>query len=567
MENKIQLWLTGLYDEETKKEIIRLQKEDPNELKEAFYRDLDFGTGGLRGIMGVGPNRMNKYTVGAATQGLANYLKKSFPDTKISVAIAYDSRINSQFFANITADVLSANNINVFLFDNLRPTPELSFAVRHLKCQSGIVITASHNPKEYNGYKVYWSDGGQLVPPHDKNVIAAVREVDDVKKINFNRNKELVFSIGDEIDEIYLNKIQQLALSPDKIKENANLPIVYTPLHGAGVNLVPRILKKIGFNNIIHVEEQDVIDGNFPTVKSPNPEERSALEMAISKAEKTNAELILATDPDADRVGVGVRDKNGKYILLNGNQTASLLSYYVLLRLKETNKLPQNPMMVKTIVTTELLSEIAKDFGVKMYNVLTGFKYIAEIIRLKENEEKFIGGGEESYGYLFADFVRDKDAVMSCCLIADMAAWAASQNKNLLDILDDIYSKYGYYAESLISITKKGINGQLEIENIMKNFRENPPKKIANSDVVIIKDYKLGKSHNVKENVSTEIDLPKSNVLQFILDDKSCITVRPSGTEPKIKFYFSAISSLKGSEGSTQVKERIKEIENDFKNV
>lgn len=567
MENKIQLWLTGLYDEETKKEIIRLQKEDPNELKEAFYRDLDFGTGGLRGIMGVGPNRMNKYTVGAATQGLANYLKKSFPDTKISVAIAYDSRINSHFFANITADVLSANNINVYLFDNLRPTPELSFAVRHLNCQSGIVITASHNPKEYNGYKVYWSDGGQLVPPHDKNVIAAVREVDDVKKINFNRNKELVFSIGDEIDEIYLNKIQQVALSPDKIKENANLPIVYTPLHGAGVNLVPKILKKIGFNNIIHVEEQDVIDGNFPTVKSPNPEERSALEMAISKAEKTNAELILATDPDADRVGVGVRDKNGKYVLLNGNQTASLLIYYVLLRLKETNKLPQNPMMVKTIVTSELLSEIAKDFGVKMYNVLTGFKYIAEIIRLKENEEKFIGGGEESYGYLFADFVRDKDAVMSCCLIADMAAWAASQSKTLLDILDDIYSKYGYYAESLISITKKGINGQLEIENIMKNFRENPPKKVANSDVVIIKDYKIGKSHDIKENIFTEIDLPKSNVLQFILDDKSCITVRPSGTEPKIKFYFSVVSQLKGSDGSTQVKERIKEIENDFKNI
>ena len=567
MENKIQLWLTGLYDEETKKEIIRLQKEDPNELKEAFYRDLDFGTGGLRGIMGVGPNRMNKYTVGAATQGLANYLKKSFPDTKISVAIAYDSRINSHFFANITADVLSANNINVYLFDNLRPTPELSFAVRHLNCQSGIVITASHNPKEYNGYKVYWSDGGQLVPPHDKNVIAAVREVDDVKKINFNRNKELVFSIGDEIDEIYLNKIQQVALSPDKIKENANLPIIYTPLHGAGVNLVPKILKKIGFNNIIHVEEQDVIDGNFPTVKSPNPEERSALEMAISKAEKTNAELILATDPDADRVGVGVRDKNGKYVLLNGNQTASLLIYYVLLRLKETNKLPQNPMMVKTIVTSELLSEIAKDFGVKMYNVLTGFKYIAEIIRLKENEEKFIGGGEESYGYLFADFVRDKDAVMSCCLIADMAAWAASQSKTLLDILDDIYSKYGYYAESLISITKKGINGQLEIENIMKNFRENPPKKVANSDVVIIKDYKIGKSHDIKENIFTEIDLPKSNVLQFILDDKSCITVRPSGTEPKIKFYFSIVSQLKGSDGSTQVKERIKEIENDFKNI
>jgi phosphoglucomutase len=538
-EERINSWLQGEYDEDTKNEIRRMIRENDPELQESFYRELDFGTGGLRGIMGIGPNRMNKYTIGAATQGLANYLKLSFPDSSISVAIAYDCRNNSSFFALVSANVLSGNGIKVYLFDDLRPTPELSFAVRHLKCQAGIVITASHNPKEYNGYKVYWNDGGQLVPPHDKNVIDAVRAIKQVTDVVFEPNKELITYIGKEIDDIYLNKIAQNVLSPDAIKTNSDLPIVFTPLHGTGVSLVPKALEKIGFKNIIHVEEQDINDGNFPTVKSPNPEEKQALDMAIARAEQKNAALIMATDPDADRVGVAVRNKKGEIVLLNGNQTASILAYYTILRLKETGKMPSNPMMVKTIVTTDLLNTIAKADNIKLYEVLTGFKYIAEIIRLKEGEEKFIGGGEESYGYLGADFVRDKDAVMACCMIAEAAAWAATQNKTLLCLLDDIYAKYGFYAEDLLSITKKGMDGQAEIANMMKDFRENPPAEIDGSAVYMIKDYLHGKSIDLKNNTTTEINLPKSDVLQFFTTDECKITVRPSGTEPKIKFYFS----------------------------
>lgn len=560
IKERINQWLNGSYDDETKNAIRRMQKENDPELQEAFYTDLDFGTGGLRGIMGVGPNRMNKYTVGTATQGLANYLKESFRDTPVSVAIAYDCRNNSDYFASVAADVLSANNIKVFLFDALRPTPELSFTVRHLRCQAGIVITASHNPKEYNGYKVYWNDGGQLVPPHDKNVITAVRAIISIDQVKFERNSNLVTGIGKGIDEIYLRQIMQIVLSPEAIEKQHRMPVVYTPLHGTGVTLIPKVLKRIGFGNIIHVPEQDVNDGNFPTVKSPNPEEKSALEMAIAKAEETQAALIMATDPDADRVGVAVRNKEEKIVLLNGNQTAAILAYYTINRLKETGKMPANPMMVKTIVTTDLLSAIAAESGVKMYDVLTGFKYIAEIIRLQEGKEKFIGGGEESYGYLGADFVRDKDAVMTCCMIAEAAAWAACDGKTLCCLLDDIYSKYGYYAESLLSITKKGMNGQQEIANMMKSFRENPPKEICGSTVKIIKDYKLRISKDMENSTETAIDLPISDVLQFFMKDGSKVTIRPSGTEPKIKFYFSVMMSGNGTQVAEAAREKLSKL-------
>jgi len=557
MEERINQWLSGPYDEETKSEIRRMQNINDPDLQEAFYTDLDFGTGGLRGIMGVGPNRMNKYTVGTATQGLANYLKESFPGIQISVAIAYDCRNNSDYFASVAADVLSANGIKVFLFDGLRPTPELSFAVRHLRCQAGIVITASHNPKEYNGYKVYWNDGGQLVPPHDKNVITAVRAISSIAHVKFDRNHDLVTGIGKGIDEIYLRQIMQIVLSPDAIEKQHRMPIVYTPIHGTGVTLIPKVLKRIGFGNIIHVPEQDITDGNFPTVKSPNPEERSALEMAIAVADEHNAALVLATDPDADRVGVAVRGKDGKMVLLNGNQTASVLVYYTLTRLKETGKMPAHPMMVKTIVTTDLLATIAADFDVKMYDVLTGFKYIAEIIRLQEGKEKFIGGGEESYGYLGADFVRDKDAVMTCCIIAEAAAWAASREKTLLDILDEIYQKYGFYAEDLLSITKKGMNGQQEIAAMMKQFRENPPIEINGSAVLTIKDYKFKFSKDLKTGAESAIALPVSDVLQFFMEDGSKVTVRPSGTEPKIKFYFSIVMKGTGAQAAEAAREKL----------
>jgi len=563
-EERINQWLSGPYDEETKNVIRRMQQENDPELQESFYTELDFGTGGLRGIMGVGPNRMNKYTVGTATQGLANYLKISFPEKQISVAIAYDCRNNSDYFASVAADVLSANGIKVFLFDGLRPTPELSFTVRHLRCQAGIVITASHNPKEYNGYKVYWNDGGQLVPPHDKNVITAVRAISDIGQVKFDRDTDLVTGIGKGIDEIYLRQIMQIVLSPGAIEKQHRIPVVYTPLHGTGVMLIPKVLKRIGFGNILHVPEQDINDGNFPTVKSPNPEEKSALEMAIAVAEANNAALVLATDPDADRVGVGVRNQEGKIELLNGNQTAAILVYYTLTRLKETGKMPASPMMVKTIVTTDLLEKIAADFNLKMDDVLTGFKYIAEIIRLQEGKEKFIGGGEESYGYLGADFVRDKDAVMTCCMIAEAAAWAATQNKTLLDVLNDIYSKYGFYAEDLLSLTKKGMNGQQEIADMMKSFRENPPAEIDGSQVVMIKDYKLRISKDLKTGATSDIQLPVSDVLQFYLADGSKVTVRPSGTEPKIKFYFSVVSNESGSAAAQSAKEKLNKLSTVF---
>jgi phosphoglucomutase len=542
---KANIWLNGNYDSETRAAVKNMFENDPAELVESFYRDLEFGTGGLRGIMGTGTNRMNKYTVGAATQGLANYLKACFSDLReISVAIAFDSRNNSSFFARITAEVLAANNIKVFLFENLRPVPELSFAVRQLKCQSGIVITASHNPKEYNGYKVYWNDGGQLVPPHDKNVITEVNKIRSIDEIRFKGNDSLIHMIGKEIDDAYLKMLKSLSLSPDVIERQHDLKIVYSPIHGTGAMLVPPALREFGFTSVNTVDEQMIPDGNFPTVHSPNPEEKAAMTMAIEKAKAINAELILATDPDADRVGVGVKDTHGDYILLNGNQSATLLIYYLMKQWKAKGKLNGKEFIVKTIVTSELLKDIALSYGVESYDVLTGFKYIAEKIRQFEGVKTFIGGGEESYGYLVGDSVRDKDAVISCCMLAETAAWAKDQGLSMFELLINIYQEYGFYLEDLISITKKGKSGAEEIQQMMQDYRNNPPKSINGMKVVLIKDYKFQKEKNLQTGTEKPIDLPKSDVLQFFLESGSKITVRPSGTEPKIKFYFGVKGKL-----------------------
>jgi phosphoglucomutase len=540
----INTWLNGKYDEESKNQIHQLMQTDEAALEDAFYRDLEFGTGGLRGVMGVGTNRMNKYTVGMATQGLANYIKKTGDKDQPKVAIAYDSRNNSRYFSEVAAEVLSANGILVYVFDDIRPTPELSFAVRQLGCDSGIVITASHNPKEYNGYKVYWSDGGQLVPPHDKNVIVEVRTIQSIENVKFNRNDKLIQYIGKEMDTVYLSTLKTLSLQADIIEKHANLNIVYSPLHGTGVELVPKALQKFGFKNVHLVEKQAISDGNFPTVVSPNPEEREALSMALDQAKATNADLVMATDPDADRVGIAVKDDKGEFILLNGNMTAALIVYYMCKMWQEKGKITSKQYIVKTIVTTELLADIAKKYNVESYDVLTGFKYIAEKIRELEEKKEFICGGEESYGYLIGDFVRDKDAVISCCMIAEIAAWAKEQNKSLFDILTDIYLEFGYYKEELLSLTRKGQNGAEEIQQMMENYRNNPPKAINNVKISAIKDYKLSISKNLINNTEAKIELPVSDVLQFFLEDGSKITVRPSGTEPKIKFYFGVKTTL-----------------------
>ncbi len=542
---KANQWLQGSYDEETKQAIKQMMENDPQELVESFYKELEFGTGGLRGIMGVGPNRMNKYTVGAATQGYANYLKANFSDKdQLKVAIAHDSRNNSRYFAEVTANVFSANGFKVFLFEDLRPTPELSFAIRHLGCQGGVVITASHNPKEYNGYKAYWEDGGQLIAPHDKNVIEEVNKIKDISEVKFEGNPRLIEIIGEEIDNVYLQKIKELSLSPEAIQHQKDFKIVYTPLHGTGVTLVPKALKMFGFEEVHLVEEQAVADGNFPTVKSPNPEEPSALEMAINKAKAINADLVMATDPDADRVGIAIR-KGDDFILLNGNQAATLLIYYLLTKWQENGKLTGNEFIVKTIVTTELLADIADKYQVEHFDVLTGFKYIADIIKRFEGKKTFIGGGEESYGYLVGDFVRDKDAVISCAMIAETAAWANDQGIGLLELLKDIYTEFGFYKENLISVVKKGKSGAEEIQKMMADFRANPPKELAGSKVVMIKDYQTSVAKNLETGEETPIDLPKSNVLQFFTADGSKVSVRPSGTEPKIKFYFGVKGELK----------------------
>lgn len=544
IEERVVLWLNDDYDADTKAKIREYQQNNPDELTEAFYRDLEFGTGGLRGIMGVGTNRMNKYTVGAATQGLANYLKQQFPNQEISVAIAFDSRNNSAYFADITADVLSANGITCHLFPELRPTPVLSFAVRYLHCQSGVMVTASHNPKEYNGYKVYWNDGGQLVPPHDKNVIAEVNKIKSLHDTKWQRNPDKVHIIDSSLDEAYLKLVHGLSLHPEAIAAQKQLKIIYTPLHGTGITMVPKALKMYGFENISIVKEQAVSDGNFPTVKSPNPEEKSALIMSIAQAEAEKADLVLATDPDADRVGIAVRNLKGEMILLNGNMTGSLLVHYLLSQWKALNKLDGKQFVVKTIVTTELIKRMADAYQVPCYDVLTGFKYIAEKIKENEGKASFIGGGEESYGYLAGDFVRDKDAVIACCLIAEMAAFYANQGKSLYQMLLEIYHEYGYYKEDLLSLTKQGKSGAEEIAAMMVNYRNNPPKEIGGQKVVLMKDIQAGIAYHLDKGTQETIALPKSNVLQFFTADGSKITVRPSGTEPKIKFYFGVIGLL-----------------------
>lgn len=544
IEERVALWLNDDYDADTKAQIKEYLQNNPDELTEAFYRDLEFGTGGLRGIMGVGTNRMNKYTVGAATQGLANYLKQQFPNQEISVAIAFDSRNNSAYFADITADVLSANGITCHLFPELRPTPVLSFAVRYLHCQSGVMVTASHNPKEYNGYKVYWNDGGQLVPPHDKNVIAEVNKIKSLHDTKWQRNPDKVHIIDSSLDEAYLKLVHGLSLHPEAIAAQKQLKIIYTPLHGTGITMVPKALKMYGFENISIVKEQAVSDGNFPTVKSPNPEEKSALIMSIAQAEAEKADLVLATDPDADRVGIAVRNLKGEMILLNGNMTGSLLVHYLLSQWKALNKLDGKQFVVKTIVTTELIKRMADAYQVPCYDVLTGFKYIAEKIKENEGKASFIGGGEESYGYLADDFVRDKDAVIACCLIAEMTAFYANQGKSLYQMLLEIYHEYGFYKEDLLSLTKQGKSGAEEIAAMMVNYRNNPPKEIGGQKVVLMKDIQAGIAYHLDKGTQETIALPKSNVLQFFTADGSKITVRPSGTEPKIKFYFGVIGQL-----------------------
>ena len=556
---KAKSWLSDNYDAETRKQVQNLIDNDPNELTESFYRILEFGTGGLRGIMGVGTNRMNIYTVAMATQGLANYIKMMYADMKQpQVAIAYDCRNNSKDFAQIAAEVLSANGIKVFLFSALRPTPELSFAIRELKCQSGIVVTASHNPKEYNGYKVYWEDGGQIVSPHDKNIIAEVQKITDISMVKRKKNTKLIEMLDDSFDEIYLNKVMGLSLSPKLIKKHKNLSFVYTPIHGTGGQVMPKLFAKAGFKNFYPVEEQMVTDGNFPTVVSPNPEEPAAMSMAIEKAKAMNADVVLATDPDADRVGVAVKDDNGNFILLNGNQTASILTYYILTRWEELGKLTGKEFIVKTIVTSDLLLKIADKFNVKTYDVLTGFKYIADKI-LNKPEEQFICGGEESYGFLVGDFVRDKDAIITCFMLAEATAWAAEQDKTLYQILKDIYKEFGVYKEKLVSLTKKGISGNEEIKRMMLEFRQNPPKTLLGSRISEIRDYKLGISKDVAFGVDTIINLPKSDVLQFFTEDGIKVSVRPSGTEPQIKFFFSMNEHLEKIEELSGVEQELKE--------
>lgn len=538
-------WLNGNYDNNTKVIIKQLAENNPEELTEAFYKELEFGTGGLRGIMGVGTNRINRYTIGAATQGLSNYIIKYFSNiNEIKVAIAHDCRNNSRYYAEITADIFSANGFKVYLFESLRPTPELSFAVRHFSCQAGVVITASHNPKEYNGYKAYWDDGGQVVPPHDTNIIKEVNLIKDVNEIKFKGVTKNIMPLGNDFDDIYIKQLTSLSVSKDIIQKYADFKIVYTPIHGSGVDLVPKTLKSFGFNNIISVPEQDVIDGNFPTVISPNPENADALKLAIEKAVETNADLVLATDPDADRVGIAVKDLKNNFVLLNGNQTASVLIYYLIKSRFDKNLLKGNEYIVKTIVTSELLVNIAQKFQVEYFDTLTGFKYIAEIIKENEGKKLFIGGGEESYGYLAGEFVRDKDAVMSSALIAEAAVWAKEQGKSFFELLIDIYTEFGLYHEVLVNVIKKGKKGAEEIQNMMKRFREHPPFQIGGSKVTEIKDYSLQQGKNIVNKTVEPIQLPKSDVIQFFTEDGSKITVRPSGTEPKIKFYIGLKTNL-----------------------
>ncbi len=562
-------WLSEGFNEATRNEVREMIDNDEKKLIDAFYQDLEFGTGGLRGIMGAGTNRMNIYTLGMATQGLSNYIIKQCGNSGIRVAIAYDCRNNSKYFAETTANIFSANGFEVFLFESLRPTPELSFAIRHYKCQSGVVITASHNPPEYNGYKAYWNDGGQVVAPHDDGIIDEVRKIKSVAEIRFDGKKDKIKILGKETDDLFLREVYKMSLNPEAIKKCSDIGIVYTPIHGTGITMVPPALKMYGFKNIISVPEQDIIDGNFPTVKSPNPEEPDALRMAIQKAVETGAELVMATDPDADRLGIAVKNKQGEFILLNGNQTGVILVWYILSQFKENNMYAGNEYIIKTIVTSDLIEKIAEGYNVEFFNVLTGFKFFAELIRKNEGKKKYIGGGEESYGFLPGEYVRDKDAVASCALAAEAAAWSKSKGKSLFELLLDIYVQYGFYKEKLINIVRKGKEGADEIKAMMNAYRNNPPEKINNSRVIKINDYQKQISYDILKCSESTIDLTKSDVLQFFLEDGSKISVRPSGTEPKIKLYFSVNAKLespdKFEETEKTLDKRISDIIHDMK--
>jgi len=552
--HKAMSWLNGNYDVETKAEVQRLlDSEDKKPLIDAFYKDLEFGTGGLRGIMGAGSNRMNKYTVGSATQGLSNYLLKEFDSLdEIKVVIGHDCRNNSRHFAEIAAGIFSANGIRVYLFEDLRPTPEVSYAIRKLGCQSGIMITASHNPKEYNGYKAYWNDGAQVLGPHDKNIIAEVNRISSVDEIHFEGNSDLIEIIGKDMDKAFIEEVKRLVLSPEAIARHHDIKMVYTPIHGASSTLVPDAMKAVGFTNIIRVPEQDVISGDFPTVVSPNPEEPAALDLAIKKAIETGAELVMATDPDGDRIGTAIRDNNGNFILVNGNQTMLIYLYYIMTRRKELGLLTGKEFVVKTIVTTELVKDIAEKKGIEIFDCYTGFKWIADIIRKNEGMKKYIGGGEESYGFLAGDFVRDKDSVSACTLFAEIAAWAKDKGKSMYQLLEDIYLEYGYSKEVGISLVRKGKEGADEIEAMMKNFRINPMETLGGSPVTLIKDFARLEAIDFIRNEQVALEMPTtSNVLQYFTEEGTKLSIRPSGTEPKIKFYIEVKESAKTREELT----------------
>jgi len=565
---KAEQWLGSEFNEETRNEVREMLDNDEKKLTDAFYQDLEFGTGGLRGIMGAGTNRMNIYTLGMATQGLSNYLLKNFGNEGIKVAVAHDCRNNSRLFAETTAGIFSANGFDVYLFESLRPTPELSFAIRHYKCRSGVVITASHNPSEYNGYKAYWDDGGQVVAPHDTGIIGEVRKITSVKQIRFDGDPKRIKIIGKETDDLFLKEVLKMSLNPDIIREYSDMGIVFTPIHGTGGTLVPRALRLYGFTNIISVPEQDVADGNFPTVKSPNPEEPAAMAMAIDKAYEKGAELVMATDPDADRLGVAVKNNSGEFVLLNGNQTGALLIYYILSQYEEKKLYEGNEYIIKTIVTTDLLDRIAEKYSVECFNVLTGFKFFASLMRELEGKKKYIGGGEESYGFLPGDYVRDKDAIASCALVAEAAAWAKGRGKSMYELLIDIYCEFGLFRERLINIVRKGKEGAYEIQAMMTAYRSSPPLEINNSRVIRTDDYLKLVSHNCITGEEMKLNLPKSDVLQFFLGDGTKISVRPSGTEPKIKFYFSVNekpeSPAKYEETDRMLEARIEGIINDL---
>ena len=548
IELNVQRWLSGNYDANTKQVILDLQANYKEALQDAFYRNLEFGTGGLRGIMGVGTNRINKYTIGMATQGFSNYLLKTYPNESIAVAIGHDSRNNSRFFAETTAQVFAANGIKVFLFEALRPTPELSFAIRQLKCKGGVVCTASHNPKEYNGYKAYWDDGGQLVPPHDKNVISEVEIIQSVDEVKWSGGEQNIQLLGDAMDQDYIKMLTSLSVYPEIIAQQQDLKIVYTPIHGTGITLVPKVLARFGFNNVTIVDEQATPDGNFPTVIYPNPEESETMSIGLAKAKAMDADILLGTDPDADRVGVGVKNHKGEWVLMNGNQTAVLAFAYMMEARRAKGIAAPNDMVVTTIVTTEMINQVAKINEVNCYNVLTGFKWIAELVKEKEGKENYIIGGEESFGLMIGDQIRDKDAVSAVALLCEMAAYEKSKGKTLFDKMIELYIQYGFYYENLISITKKGMNGQQEIKDMMEGYRQSPPITIDGEAVVTLLDYELQVGKNLQTGEAWKLNLPKSNVLQFITAKGSKISARPSGTEPKIKFYFSVNTELKDRE-------------------